>query len=840
MNNKGFTMVELLAAIVIMGLLMVMAFPTMRAVQSRNEQKQYEEYGTSMVSAAKLYTDSYADDLFPRGYKNEFAVISTKDLEKKDLLKKAGFKDVSCISEDSVIVVAKYGDDYEYCLSMKCRNKGNKIVYQEHNKEGICKTYSTIEVKYLYHSPNGDKEYIDKIIEGDEAYYALSPSTFGNFDFAGNHQVFKGWLRNGTTDSISVGAQVNPAYLKSNLTLVADTRPYQYTVNYSGNGGSGNVASHTCNYGVNCPLRANGYTKTGSTFLNWKDGSGKTYNAGQGYSNLVETDGGSITLSANWRLNKVYILYNANGGSLTETYLHDFKVVNNVIQKNNDSKFFSVAYGEQLGVNGLVDYNNPNYINISKTGTTIPAGQEWNSASNGSGTNYNQATRYMASDFCDASRGDCTKTLYANWTPKAVTVTFDCNGGTITGTTSATATSTYTYGVTGNKFDKTCTYPNGDYKQDGWKLTTDTTKRYETAHPVSDAWINTNSPSITLQANWVQARKPTCSIVLTNTPAGGNNWYRENVSLKMKTEGAVDAKGLSRNRNSTNGATTVTVSSEGTTTYYGYVKNSLGSNECRKTIKIDKIKPSIGITSNNGSYRIDASIGDSLSGLDSYTWEGRGTTSISGNTSSISTTAATSDGKYTLTVTDRAGNTRSKEINSYKVCTSKYTPAKNDSHCGTADNFSIYKWSGLYTGNCSNYQRRYDFKQYACICTLDSHTNTACSATARDITSCYHGDRYSYIKYKHTANGRNACYGNDYPNAYVEQVCFSDRYSSTSGSTFSYHGYTFSEGSVPSGYINFPKNNNTYSSFWTYYSKEILNGNLSETEACKQVCDIKY
>ncbi len=41
-----------------------------------------------MVSAAKLYTDSYADDLFPRGYKNEFAIISSEDLEKKDLLKK--------------------------------------------------------------------------------------------------------------------------------------------------------------------------------------------------------------------------------------------------------------------------------------------------------------------------------------------------------------------------------------------------------------------------------------------------------------------------------------------------------------------------------------------------------------------------------------------------------------------------------------------------------------------------------------------------------------------------------------------------------------------------------
>ena len=39
-NNKGFTMVELLAAIAILGLLMIMAFPTMRAVQSRNEKRK--------------------------------------------------------------------------------------------------------------------------------------------------------------------------------------------------------------------------------------------------------------------------------------------------------------------------------------------------------------------------------------------------------------------------------------------------------------------------------------------------------------------------------------------------------------------------------------------------------------------------------------------------------------------------------------------------------------------------------------------------------------------------------------------------------------------------------
>ena len=121
-KSKGFTMVELLAAVAILGLLTVMSFPTMRALQSRNDQKKYVEYGRSMISAAKLYTDSYAEDLFPRGYKNEFAIISTEDLAKKDLLKKIGLTDVSCINSESFIAVAKYGDDYQYCLSVKCNN----------------------------------------------------------------------------------------------------------------------------------------------------------------------------------------------------------------------------------------------------------------------------------------------------------------------------------------------------------------------------------------------------------------------------------------------------------------------------------------------------------------------------------------------------------------------------------------------------------------------------------------------------------------------------------------------------------------------------------------------
>ena len=428
MKQKGFTMVELLAAIAILALLVVMAFPTMRALQGRNEKQKYEEYGKSMVSAAKLYTDSYAEDLFPREYKNEFAIISSEDLEKKDLLKKIGYSDVSCISEDSVIVVAKYGADYQYCLSMKCKNKSGNVVYEESNREGICKTYDTREITYVYNSPNGVRKYVDKIIKGDDAYHALNPSNFGNFDFASNHQVFENWKVQGKNKYYDKGALVDYTDLNDNLVLEAKTRPFRYKVIYQGNGStSGSVDSHPCDYGSDCILMANGYKKIGSTYLNWKDGNNKIYNPNQKYQNLVETDGGSITLSANWRLNKIYILYNANGGQLANQHLKDFTIKSDLIYKNNDSKFFSVSYGEQLGVNGLVDYNNPQYINLEKSGYKMQAGQEWNTASNGTGTSFDHSVRYKASDFCDASNGDCTRILYANWKQNRYTITLGSN-----------------------------------------------------------------------------------------------------------------------------------------------------------------------------------------------------------------------------------------------------------------------------------------------------------------------------------------------------------------------------------------------------------------------------
>ena len=64
MKNNGFTLVELLVAISILAVLTMIAIPTLRAFQNSNATKQYESYSASVASSAKLYNDSYSEDLF--------------------------------------------------------------------------------------------------------------------------------------------------------------------------------------------------------------------------------------------------------------------------------------------------------------------------------------------------------------------------------------------------------------------------------------------------------------------------------------------------------------------------------------------------------------------------------------------------------------------------------------------------------------------------------------------------------------------------------------------------------------------------------------------------------
>jgi len=57
MNKKGFTLVELLAVMVIMALIMGFAFPAISGMINSSNQRKYEAYEKSMTEYAKAYFD---------------------------------------------------------------------------------------------------------------------------------------------------------------------------------------------------------------------------------------------------------------------------------------------------------------------------------------------------------------------------------------------------------------------------------------------------------------------------------------------------------------------------------------------------------------------------------------------------------------------------------------------------------------------------------------------------------------------------------------------------------------------------------------------------------------
>ena len=234
-----------------------------------------------------------------------------------------------------------------------------------------------------------------------------------------------------------------------------------YTISYNANGGSNAPGDQSKIENKSISLSSSKPTRTGYTFVNWntkKDGSGTTYKAGASYNGNA-----NLTLYAQWRINKVYIKLNANGGSVRgSTTYGSCRTNNNLIGCSWNSPkelFHTIDYGDSLDSAGLANYNNPEYLYITKDGYFAYASEAWicdsNSGCSTVGKTFDHDTAYKASDFCDASNGDCTVTLKVNW--KAINKTINdwrCHDK-------------YSYFITYCEPNHMCEYTRIAYKENG-------------------------------------------------------------------------------------------------------------------------------------------------------------------------------------------------------------------------------------------------------------------------------------------------------------------------------------------------------------------------------------
>ena len=308
-------------------------------------------------------------------------------------------------------------------------------------------------------------------------YYADTYSDLKNaFGYDAN-RLYKHYFEYGLKEGRRISQYISSDIYNTegNKTIYAGWKGVVYKINYNANGGTGTMESDNAEFGTNVTIRSNGFTRDGYSFAGWTtksngtdDGYGwtgwsGTWNYADGQYGIAEN---KLVLYARWKKNNVYIKLNANDGSVTKetskggTYTTDSS---GIISRNGNNIFHTIGYGSNLGSDGLANYNNKDWLYITRTGFTTNKNQEWIclSGCTTSGKVYSQYETYSSDDFCDAKENNCTVVLGVNWIGKQYTISYNANGGT--GTMPSDNVST-----NGNATIKSNTFSRVGYTFAGW------------------------------------------------------------------------------------------------------------------------------------------------------------------------------------------------------------------------------------------------------------------------------------------------------------------------------------------------------------------------------------
>ena len=308
-----------------------------------------------------------------------------------------------------------------------------------------------------------------KVVQANSGeYYELSEPTKEGY-------VFDKWIIVSGSDSEIIGNKLKVG--TEEVTVKAIYKQlYTLTINLNG-GSSSQSLTHYMLEGTTLILTEP--TKNGYTFNGW---------TGEGINGSTFTMGSSnVTISASWNVINYTITYNLNGGS-----------GNNPSSYNIDTTTFTLANPTKTGYtfNGWTGSNG----NSPQTSVTISKG----------------------------SQGD--KTYTANWTAKTYTITYNCNGGS-----GSTASSSHTYGVAKNLSSNGC-YKITDgtsgmvYYMAGWSTSSSaSTATYTDKQSVSGVGSGTN---VTLYAVWKNLFSYTGSKNVIHD--GNGNWR-----IKFLTSGTL-------------------------------------------------------------------------------------------------------------------------------------------------------------------------------------------------------------------------------------------------------------------------------------------------------------
>lgn len=195
-KNKGFTMIELIGVLIIMGLLLLIVFPATIRLMKNNEQTKYEYYYDIILKAADTYATNRRDDL--GGIEGNGCIddITLSVLIENDYVKKFDEEGIVCgtpsefTEENGMVPLAELGFGGNY-IDVKIINKkgklsseaslicvkGRKVVYSKMvEKSGSCNKYVAEAENTLFSAVSSIAT-----VAGDGNNYFVSGSATNNY-----------------------------------------------------------------------------------------------------------------------------------------------------------------------------------------------------------------------------------------------------------------------------------------------------------------------------------------------------------------------------------------------------------------------------------------------------------------------------------------------------------------------------------------------------------------------------------------------------------------------------------------------------------------------------------
>jgi len=477
--------------------------------------------------------------------------------------------------------------------------------------------------------------------------------------------VFAGWAISGsgsgnwtsgskTTVDLTNVNSINTA--NRSITLTAQWTANKLTINYAGGGGSGSKSATTHDYNASVSLPSNPYTRQGYTFAGWViSGSGSgNWTSGSKTTvdltnvNSINTANRSITLTAQWTVNKLTINYAAGGGTGSKpATTHDYNAsiscpANTFNRPGYEFDNWAISGAGSgnwtSGSKTTVDLTNLNSISTASRSITLTAQWKTNvdaetpniSVSPQSATYIQNASASALSVTATVTKGTLSYQWYRNTTNSN-------SGGTSVGTGTTYAPPTTSIGTLYYYVVVT----NTDNSASGAKTATATS---------STATITVNNipppppPNISVQ--------PQSATYTLNDPASTLS-----VTASVTDGGALSYQWYRNTTNSSSGGTSVgtgatytpPTTTTGTLYYYVVVTNTKGSQTATvtsntATIRVNNIvdaqTPTINMQPQSTTYTksttasalsVTASVTDL--GTLSYQWYRNTTNSSSGGTS---------------------------------------------------------------------------------------------------------------------------------------------------------------------------------------------------------------